>query len=345
MLLADLQRQPIGHCCLLNMCWSLDTPCVSGARENERTADGRLAVWREMQPGLSYYFTIPRSIFYSLVPRLKVLWLVRCVIKKSCCTDFSCRPAKWQQRGWGQQQAMPLLDFITRERSCQQLYPIANLLYQHFRKPLQFQQKHHQQQERKTVSFFHQFDILEDKRASRNRDDFAAWQARPATANWQKFPWALLSRLLFPHAESFNANIWLGFKEAKSSIQPCSGSTHMLQISSVPLFVPPIYWPCLGVTHTARILSLSSSSSFTVLIFQRRQTTWRARELSGCRETVSWNYPLGSLRFCSPKCSWRHGAKGQQGSQRGCCEFRRLLFIPLPGPDALKVTSEIALKI
>lgn len=171
--LADLRQQPIGHCCLQNMCWSLDTPCVSGARENERIADGRLAVWKAIQPGLSYYFAIPRSIFYSLVPRLQVLRLVRCVIKKSRCTDFSCRPAKWRQRGSGQQQAMPLLDFITWERSRQQLYPIANLLYQHFRKPLQFQQKH-QQRERKTVSFFHRFDILEDKRASRNRDDFTA---------------------------------------------------------------------------------------------------------------------------------------------------------------------------
>lgn len=80
--MADLQQQPTGHCCLQNVCWSLDTPCISGARENERITDGRLAVWREIQPGLSYYFAITKSIFYSLVPRLKVPWLVWCVIKR-----------------------------------------------------------------------------------------------------------------------------------------------------------------------------------------------------------------------------------------------------------------------
>lgn len=79
--MADLQQQPTGHCCLQNMCWSLDTPCISGARENERVADGRLALCREIQPGLSHYFAITKSIFYSLVPRLKVPWLVWCVIK------------------------------------------------------------------------------------------------------------------------------------------------------------------------------------------------------------------------------------------------------------------------
>lgn len=59
----------------------MDTPCISGARENERVADGRLALCREIQPGLSHYFAITKSIFYSLVPRLKVPWLVWCVIK------------------------------------------------------------------------------------------------------------------------------------------------------------------------------------------------------------------------------------------------------------------------
>lgn len=50
--------------------------------ENERIADGRLAGCREIQPGMSYCFAITKSIFYSLVPRLKVPWLVWCVIKR-----------------------------------------------------------------------------------------------------------------------------------------------------------------------------------------------------------------------------------------------------------------------
>lgn len=107
------------------------------------------------------------------------------------------------------------------------------------------------------------------------------------------------------------------FKEVKSSIQPCSGWTCMLPISSECPFLGP-----LRVTHKAYILSLPSSGSFTVLVFQRPQTTWRASDLPKYLETISWNDSLGSLRLCSLMCSQSLRAKRQQCICRGCCEFR-----------------------
>lgn len=122
------------------------------------------------------------------------------------------------------------------------------------------------------------------------------------------------------------------------------------QLAHCRLAHSPFLGPrCIDLASVSRrrlnILSLSSSGSFTVLTFQRPQTTWRASDLSEYWETVSWDYPLGSLRLCRLKCSWRRSAKGQQCTPRGCCQFRRLPYNPLPGPDPLKAASEITLKI
>lgn len=88
-------------------CRSLDTACVSRARENERTADGRLAVGREIEAGLSYYFAIPRSMLYSLVPGLKALWLVWCVTKEVVLEIPAAAPLSVSSMAWGSHMQYP----------------------------------------------------------------------------------------------------------------------------------------------------------------------------------------------------------------------------------------------
>lgn len=214
--MADLQQQPTGHCCLQNVCWSLDTPCISGARENERIADGRLAVWREIQPGLSYCFAITKSIFYSLVPRLKVPWLVWCVIKR---VSVQISAVALLSGGYGALvssrhclcQASLLGKGVVNSCTQLQIFCISTL-----ENICNFNTNPSSRKEKQFLFFISLAFWKTDKHAS-NSDGFTVWQDRPATDSWQKFPRALLFQSLFPFAESFNTNIWLYFKKAKSS--------------------------------------------------------------------------------------------------------------------------------
>lgn len=95
----------------------------------------------------------------------------------------------------------------------------------------------------------------------------------------------------------------------------------------------PSQGPCWIVPqcHTHGLyFSLSSSNGFTVLIFQRPQTSWRASI-----SVLGDHFLKLSLGFI----------KALQFEAQLKTKFRHLPFIPLSGPKAFKVVGEITLKI
>lgn len=270
--MADLQQQPTGHCCLQNMRWSLDTPCISGARENERIADGRLAVCREIQPGLSYYFAMAKSIFYSLVPRLKVAWLVWYVIKRAAVqiSAVGLLSGLWSAAGT----AFVRLHYLGEELSTTvpNCKSSVSALWKAFWNNFNWNTSR-----RKEKQFLFSISLAFGRQATMPASGMALLLGR--TGQQQRDGRSFL-RLLYPTPYSSVLSLLtlvFDFILRKQNLQ----SHHALfQLACCKLAESaPSRGPCVTVPqcHTHGLyFSLSSSNSFTVLIFQRLQTSCRA---------------------------------------------------------------------